>query len=43
MLYRQGQFPFERLVGYYELAEVEQALADSKSGEVLKPILRMSQ
>jgi aryl-alcohol dehydrogenase len=40
-LYRQGRFPFDRLVRYYEFADVEQALADSASGEVLKPILRM--
>ena len=40
-LYRQGRFPFDRLVKYYELGEIEQALADSKSGDVVKPILRM--
>lgn len=40
-LHRQGRFPFDRLVRYYELGEIEQALADSKSGEVIKPILRM--
>lgn len=40
-LYQQGRFPFDRLVKFYELDEIEQALADSKSGEVIKPILRM--
>jgi aryl-alcohol dehydrogenase len=40
-LYRQGRFPFDRLVKYYDLGEVEQALADSKSGQVVKPILQM--
>ncbi len=40
-LYRQGRFPFERLVEYYEMGEIEQALADSASGEVIKPVLRM--
>ncbi len=40
-LYEQGRFPFDRLVKYYEFGEIEQALADSKSGEVIKPILRM--
>lgn len=40
-LYQQGRFPFEKLVRYYELGEIEQALADSKSGEVIKPILRL--
>ena len=42
-LYQQGRFPFDRLVKYYELSEIEQALADSKSGQVIKPILRMPQ
>ncbi len=31
----------DRLVRYDELGDIEQALADSKSGEVVKPILRM--
>jgi Zn-dependent alcohol dehydrogenase len=38
---RAGRFPFDRVVKYYEMAEVERALADSKSGEVIKPVLRM--
>ena len=40
-LYQQGRFPFDKLVKYYELDEVEEALADSRSGAVIKPILRM--
>lgn len=40
-LYQQGRFPFDQLVRYYELGDIEQAFADSKSGEVIKPILRM--
>lgn len=40
-LYKQGRFPFDRLVRYYDLDQIEQALADSASGEVVKPILRM--
>jgi len=42
-LHRQGRFPFDRLVKYYELDRIEEALADSKSGKVIKPILRMPQ
>jgi aryl-alcohol dehydrogenase len=42
-LYQQGRFPFEQLMRYYELADIERALADSKSGEVIKPILKMPQ
>lgn len=41
-LFQQGRFPFDRLVEYYELGEIERALADSKSGRVIKPILRVS-
>jgi aryl-alcohol dehydrogenase len=40
-LFEQGRFPFDRLVKYYEFGEIEQALADSASGKVVKPILRM--
>lgn len=42
-LLEQGRFPFDRLVEYYEMDQIEQALADSKSGKVIKPILRMPQ
>ena len=41
-LFEQGRFPFDRLVRYYEMGEIEKALADSKSGEVVKPILRIA-
>src|SRR5690606_22876574 len=41
-LYEQGRFPFDRLVKYYELGDIEQALEESASGEVVKPILRVS-
>lgn len=40
-LYQQGRFPFDQLVRFYQLDEIDQALADSNSGEVVKPILRM--
>lgn len=40
-LFEQGRFPFDKLVKYYEFDQIEQALADSKSGEVIKPILRL--
>jgi aryl-alcohol dehydrogenase len=42
-LYQQGRFPYDKLVRYYELGDIEHALADSKSGEVIKPILRLPQ
>lgn len=41
-LHRQGRFPFDRLVRYYDLADIDRALDDSRRGEVLKPVLRMN-
>ncbi len=40
-LYKQGKFPFDRLVQFYELEQINQAFEDSASGAVIKPILRM--
>ncbi|AHY48262.1 Zn-dependent alcohol dehydrogenases class III (plasmid) [Rubrobacter radiotolerans] len=40
-LYVQGRFPFDKLVKFYELEEINQAAHDSESGEVLKAILKM--
>ncbi|MBL0420700.1 NAD(P)-dependent alcohol dehydrogenase [Ramlibacter sp. AW1] len=36
----QGRFPFEKLVRLYPFEQIEQAIADSKSGQTVKPILR---
>lgn len=36
-----GRFPIERLVTYYPFAEINTAMADSRSGLVVKPVLRM--
>jgi aryl-alcohol dehydrogenase len=41
-LHRQGRFPFDRLIKFYALDEINQAAADSESGTTIKPILRMS-
>jgi aryl-alcohol dehydrogenase len=40
-LHAQGKLPYDRFVKYYDFADINQAIADSKSGEVIKPILRM--
>lgn len=40
-LYRQGRFPFDRLVRFYPLDQINAAFADSQSGETVKPIIRM--
>ncbi len=40
-LYRQGRFPFDRLIRFYDLDQVNQAAEDSLTGITLKPVLRM--
>ncbi|ARS90028.1 NAD(P)-dependent alcohol dehydrogenase [Natrarchaeobaculum aegyptiacum] len=42
-LYRQGTFPFDELVTYYDFEEIESAVEDSESGETIKPVLRVSE
>lgn len=40
-LYRQGKFPFDEIVTFYDFEDIEQAVADSESGETIKPVLRV--
>ena len=40
--YRQGRYPFDRLVSFYDLNNYAQAFADMESGEVIKPVIRWS-
>ena len=37
----RGRFPIERLITYYDLADINQAAADSASGKTIKPVLRL--
>ena len=39
-LYRQGRFPFDRLITPYEFKDINEAIEDSKSGKVVKPVLK---
>jgi aryl-alcohol dehydrogenase len=39
--YRQGRFPFDRLIKHYDFDEINQAIADSESGKTIKPVLRI--
>jgi len=39
--YRQGRFPFDRLIKHYEFDDINQAIADSESGKTIKPVLRI--
>jgi aryl-alcohol dehydrogenase len=42
-LYLQGHFPFDRLVKFYGFKDFNDAIADSESARVIKPIIRMSE
>ncbi len=42
-LYREGRFPFDRLVKFYAFAQINRAIADSKRGSTIKPVLLISQ
>jgi len=41
-LYRAGEFPFDRLVKFYDFSEINPAIADAKRGVTIKPVLRIS-
>lgn len=41
-LHLQGRFPFDRLVTFYALDQINDAITDMKSGKVIKPIMRMT-
>jgi aryl-alcohol dehydrogenase len=36
-----GRFPLDRLITFYDLADINRAAADSESGKTIKPVLRM--
>ena len=40
-LYRNGDFPFDRLVTFYDLEQINDALHDSETGVAIKPVIRM--
>ena len=42
-LYKKGLFPFDKLIQFYELEDINQAIADSESGTTLKAVIRMPQ
>ena len=39
--YRQGLFPFDRLIEHFAFADINEAVAACQSGRVIKPVLRM--
>jgi aryl-alcohol dehydrogenase len=40
-LYRAGQFPFDRLEKFYAFRDINKAIADSRRGAAVKPVLRI--
>ncbi|GAA1822753.1 NAD(P)-dependent alcohol dehydrogenase [Nesterenkonia flava] len=40
-LNKLGRFPFDELIRFYDFDQLEQAVADSTSGETVKPVLRV--
>jgi len=39
--YKEGRFPVDRLIQYYDFADINQALADSSAGKVIKAVVKM--
>ena len=39
--YKRGQFPFDRLIKFYDFKDINQAVEDSHSGKVIKAVLKM--
>lgn len=38
--YREGRFPFDRLVAYFDFQDIAEAIMAGETGKVIKPILR---
>ncbi len=41
--YRQGRFPFDRLIKHYRFDQINEAMADSESGVTIKPVLKFDE
>jgi aryl-alcohol dehydrogenase len=39
-LYEQGSFPFDKLIQFYPLDDIQQAVEDMETGRAIKPVLR---
>jgi aryl-alcohol dehydrogenase len=42
-LFMAGRFPLDRLITFYDVAEIDRAAADAVAGATIKPVLRMPQ
>lgn len=41
--YREGRFPFDRLIRHYAFEEINEAIKDMEAGECIKPVLLFEQ
>ncbi|WP_088007302.1 NAD(P)-dependent alcohol dehydrogenase [Indiicoccus explosivorum] len=40
--YKNGQFPFDRMVKFFDFEQINKAFEESENGSVIKPVLKMS-
>ena len=40
-LWRQGRFPIDRLMTFYDFDQINEAAHDAETGTTIKPVLRM--
>jgi aryl-alcohol dehydrogenase len=40
-LHAQGRFPFDRMITFYDFADINQAIEDTERGACIKAVLRM--
>ena len=40
-LFKQGRFPFDKMITFYPFEEINKAVADMEKGLVIKPVLKM--
>lgn len=41
-MYQKGSFPFDKMIKFYPLEKINEAIADSESGTTIKPIIKIS-
>ncbi len=41
--YKEGRFPVDRILSFYDFKDIQQALDDSANGKIIKAVLRISQ
>lgn len=39
--YKAGKFPFDTLIKFYDFDQINQAFADSASGDTIKPVVKI--